>query len=170
VLNAQEAQIAQLAREGLSNPEIGARLFISPRTAQYHLHKVFLKLDITSRNQLSRVPASRLTLAKPSRPRPAEARRSRSLNRARVRRELTPLQPAGISVHERAARLRRRLPLAWTGALLGTRLATPLATRLIRAHPPTRHPHTMTHTPPLFREPHEPLKLTIPSRRAFEER
>jgi DNA-binding CsgD family transcriptional regulator len=63
VLTPQEAQIAQLAREGLSNPEIGARLFISPRAAQYHLRTVFLKLDITSCNQLSRVPASRLTLA-----------------------------------------------------------------------------------------------------------
>jgi DNA-binding CsgD family transcriptional regulator len=54
-LTAQEAQVARLAREGLSNPEIGARLFISPRTAQYHLSHVFTKLGISSRSQLDRV-------------------------------------------------------------------------------------------------------------------
>ena len=63
-LTAQEAQVARLAREGLSNPEIGARLFISPRTAQFHLSNVFGKLGITSRSQLDRVlPASRDTAA-----------------------------------------------------------------------------------------------------------
>jgi DNA-binding CsgD family transcriptional regulator len=51
-LTHQEAQIARLAREGLSNPEIGSRLFISPRTVEYHLHKVFTKLGLRSRSQL----------------------------------------------------------------------------------------------------------------------
>jgi DNA-binding CsgD family transcriptional regulator/tetratricopeptide (TPR) repeat protein len=55
VLTAQEAKVARLARDGLSNPEIGARLFISPRTAAYHLSSVFTKLGISSRSQLYRV-------------------------------------------------------------------------------------------------------------------
>ena len=77
-LTAQETQVARLAREGLSNPEIGARLFISPRTAQYHLSHVFTKLGISSRSQLDRVlPPARIP--------PGPASSSATLARARPR-------------------------------------------------------------------------------------
>jgi DNA-binding NarL/FixJ family response regulator len=54
-LTAQETQIARFAHAGLTNQELGARLFLSPRTVEYHLHKVFTKLGIGSRTELGNV-------------------------------------------------------------------------------------------------------------------
>jgi ATP/maltotriose-dependent transcriptional regulator MalT len=55
-LTAQEAHIARLAAEGLTNPEIAAALYLSPRTVEWHLRKIFTKLGVSTRRQLRRVP------------------------------------------------------------------------------------------------------------------
>ena len=65
-INHGEAAIARLASCGHTNPQIGARLFLSPRTVEWHLRKVFMKLDIRSRNQLRDVLPDPEPLAEPA--------------------------------------------------------------------------------------------------------
>jgi DNA-binding CsgD family transcriptional regulator len=65
-LTAREAQIANLAGGGLSNGEIAVRLFMSPRTVEYHLHKIFAKTGITSRHALATELPRGATTGEPS--------------------------------------------------------------------------------------------------------
>jgi DNA-binding CsgD family transcriptional regulator len=74
-LTVREAQIARMARDGLPNSEVGARLFISTRTVQHHLRKVFTILGISSRGQLYRVLPNGAAAVQPKLARPHDGSR-----------------------------------------------------------------------------------------------
>ena len=65
-LTAQEAEIARLAAEGHTNPEIGEKFFLSPRTVEWHLRKVFTKLGISSRKELRETLPARIQTTLPA--------------------------------------------------------------------------------------------------------
>jgi len=69
MLTVQETSIAQLARDGRTNPEIGTQLFLSPRTVEWHLRKIFTKLGIASRRELDVALAQLGRDDEPTRPR-----------------------------------------------------------------------------------------------------
>ena len=87
-LTAQEAQVARLARDGLSNLEIATRLFISPRTVRHHLSNVFAKLGISSRGELHRIL--------PADPGPRAAELTTSTGAASARVTLSSLAGRGL--------------------------------------------------------------------------